>query len=99
VFTSLFPSASLTTVPVDLDFHDLDGNLLWTDQSAYLWGLRICRTPVHFYSHLMPYSGARKTTEGYKSRFEAIPKIPSTNVEEVDFSEAGIVSTSFPTPS
>ncbi|KAJ7712607.1 hypothetical protein B0H14DRAFT_3523844 [Mycena olivaceomarginata] len=75
---------------VDLNFHDLDGNLLWTDQSAYLWGLRIRGTPVHFYSRLMPYSGARKTTEGYKSRFEAIPKIPSTIVEEVDFSEAGI---------
>ncbi|KAJ7355979.1 hypothetical protein DFH08DRAFT_803902 [Mycena albidolilacea] len=75
---------------VDLDFHDLDGNLPWTDQSAYLWGLRIRRTPVHFYSCLMPYSGARKTTEGYKSRFEAIPKIPFTIVEEVDFSEAGI---------
>jgi hypothetical protein len=44
----------------------------------------------------MPYSGARKTTEGYKPRFEAIPKIPSTIVEEVDFSEAGIVSVSFP---
>jgi hypothetical protein len=84
---------------VDLDFHDLDGNLPWTDQSAYLWGLRIRGTPVHFYSHLMPYSGARKTTEGYKSCFEAISKIPSTIVEEVDFSEAGIVSTSFPTPS
>jgi hypothetical protein len=40
----------------------------------------------------MPYSGVRKTTEGYKSHFEAIPKIPSTIVEEVDFSEAGIVS-------
>ncbi|KAJ7716161.1 hypothetical protein B0H14DRAFT_3522350 [Mycena olivaceomarginata] len=78
---------------VDLDFHDLDGNLPWTDQSAYLWGLRIRGTPVHFYSHLMPYSGARKTTEGYKSRFEAIPKIPSTIVEEVDFSEAGIPDT------
>jgi hypothetical protein len=77
---------------VDLDFHDLDGNLPWTDQSAYLWGLRICWTPVHFYSRLMPYSGVCKTTEGYKSRFEAIPKIPSTIVEEVDFSEAGIVS-------
>ncbi|KAJ7810007.1 hypothetical protein B0H14DRAFT_3480934 [Mycena olivaceomarginata] len=75
---------------VDLDFHDLDENLPWTDQSAYLWGLRIRGTPVHFYSHLMPYSGARKTTEGYKSRFEAIPKIPSAIVEEVDFSEAGI---------
>ncbi|KAJ7786875.1 hypothetical protein B0H14DRAFT_3506263 [Mycena olivaceomarginata] len=75
---------------VDLDFHDLDGNLPWTDQSAYLWGLRIRGTPVHFYSRLMPYSGARKTTEGYKSRFEAIPKIPSTIMEEVDFSEAGI---------
>ncbi|KAJ7835682.1 hypothetical protein B0H14DRAFT_2590151, partial [Mycena olivaceomarginata] len=62
-------------VSVDLDFHDLDGNLPWTDQKAYLWGLRIRGTPVHFYSHLMPYSGARKTTEGYKSRFEAIPKI------------------------
>ncbi|KAJ7842377.1 hypothetical protein B0H14DRAFT_3456915 [Mycena olivaceomarginata] len=67
---------------VDLDFHDLDGNLPWTDQSAYLWGLRIHGTPVHFYSRLMPYSGARKTTEGYKSHFEAIPKIPSTIVEE-----------------
>ncbi|KAJ7813191.1 hypothetical protein B0H14DRAFT_3478222 [Mycena olivaceomarginata] len=77
---------------VDLDFHDLDDNLPWTDQSAYLWGLRIRGTPVHFYSHLMPYSGARKTAEGYKSRFEAIPKIPSTIVEEVDFSEAGIVT-------
>jgi hypothetical protein len=87
-----FPFAGLTTVLVDLDFHDLDGNLLWTDQSAYLWGLRIRGTPVHFYSRLMPYSGVRKTTEGYKSRFEAIPKIPSTIVEEVDFSEAGIVS-------
>ncbi|KAJ7833734.1 hypothetical protein B0H14DRAFT_2591335 [Mycena olivaceomarginata] len=32
----------------------------------------------------MPYSGARKTVEGYKSRFEAIPKIPSTIVEEPD---------------
>ncbi|KAJ7782105.1 hypothetical protein B0H14DRAFT_2630948 [Mycena olivaceomarginata] len=37
----------------------------------------------------MPYSGARKTTEGYKSRFKSIPKIPSSIVE-VDFSEAGI---------
>ncbi|KAJ7855777.1 hypothetical protein B0H14DRAFT_3448880 [Mycena olivaceomarginata] len=59
---------------VDLDFHDLDGNLPWTDQKAYLWGLRIRGTPVHFYSHLMPYSSARKTTEGYKSHYEAIPK-------------------------
>ncbi|KAJ7788144.1 hypothetical protein B0H14DRAFT_3577641 [Mycena olivaceomarginata] len=63
---------------VDLDFHDLDGNLPWTDQSAYLWGLRICGTP---------------TSEGYKSRYEVIPKIPSTIVEEVDFSEAGIPDT------
>jgi hypothetical protein len=87
----LFSLPCLTDVPVDLDFHDLDGNLPWTDQSAYLWGLCIRGTPVHFYSHLMPYSGARKTAKGYKSRFEAIPKIPSTIVE-VDFSEAGIVS-------
>ncbi|KAJ7662893.1 hypothetical protein B0H14DRAFT_3540010 [Mycena olivaceomarginata] len=67
---------------VDLNLHDLDGNLPWTNQSAYLWGLDICGTPVHFYLRLMPYSGARKTTEGYKSRFKAIPKIPSTIVEE-----------------
>jgi hypothetical protein len=90
----LFSLICLTDAPVELDFHDLEGNLPWTDQSAYLWGLRIRGTPVHFYSHLMPYSGARKTTEGYKSRFEAIPKIPSSIVEEVDFSEAGIVSAS-----
>ncbi|KAJ7724707.1 hypothetical protein B0H14DRAFT_2641467 [Mycena olivaceomarginata] len=47
-----------------------------TDQSAYLWGLRIRSTPMHFYSHLTPTSGARKTTEGYKSRFFRHPKNP-----------------------
>ncbi|KAJ7714467.1 hypothetical protein B0H14DRAFT_3523004 [Mycena olivaceomarginata] len=75
---------------VDLDFHDLDGNLPWDRPERVPLGLCIRSTPMHFYSHLTPTSGARKTTEGYKSHFSGIPKIPSTIVEEVDFSEAGI---------
>ncbi|KAJ7821236.1 hypothetical protein B0H14DRAFT_3471751 [Mycena olivaceomarginata] len=41
-----------------LDFHDLKGNLAWEDESTFLWGLCIHSTPLHFYLHLMPLSGA-----------------------------------------
>jgi hypothetical protein len=91
----LFCSHNSPFSPGFLDFCDLEGNISSTDKSAFLWGLHIWSTPMHYYSHLMLLTILGNTTDRYKSHFSAIPKIPYTIVEEVDFLKAGIVLSPF----